>query len=85
MKVYNNSQLVVNQVNETYQARWKKMVAYLDKAKELMGSISAVIVEVVPRLKNSNANALAKLASTKDAELLNAVPLEFLSEPSIKQ
>ena len=32
-----------------------------------------------------NADALAKLASTRDAELLDAVSVEFLVEPSIKQ
>ena len=61
------------------------MVAYLEKVKELMGSISAVTIEVVPRSKNSNADALAKLASTKDAKLLNVISVEFLSRPSIKQ
>ena len=75
----------MNQVNETYQAREEKIVAYLEKAKELMGSISTVIIEVVPRSKNSNTDALAKLASTKDAKLLNAVSIEFLSKPNIKQ
>ena len=61
------------------------MVTYLMKMKELMGSILAVTLEVVPRSKNANTDALGKLASTKDAKLLNAVSLEFLAEPSIKQ
>ena len=85
LKLYSNSQLVVNQVNNTYQAKEEKMVAYLEKAKELMGSILAVSIDVVPRSKNVNAEALAKLASTKDTELLNAISVEFLVEPSIKQ
>ena len=61
------------------------MVTYLVKAKELLGSISAVTIEVVPRSKNANVYALTKLASTKDAELLNPVFVEFLAEPSLKQ
>ena len=32
---------------------------------------------------NVNADALAKLALTRDAELLDAVSMEFLTEPSI--
>ena len=44
------------------------MIAYLLKAKELMGSISMVSLEVVPRSKNANANALAKLAFIKDTK-----------------
>ena len=61
------------------------MVAYLEKAKELLGSIRAVSIEIVPRSKNVNIDALAKLASTRNAELLDAVSMEFLAEPSIKQ
>ena len=60
------------------------MVAYLVKAKELTGSILAVTIELVIRSKNTNIDALAKLASIKDTELLNAIFVEFLSEPNIK-
>ena len=59
------------------------MVAYLEKAKELMGSILVASIGVIPRSKN--ANAVAKLASTKDADLLNPVSVEFLIETSINQ
>ena len=62
----------------------EKMVAYLEKAKELMRSILAVTIEVVSRSKNANADALAKLASTKDTKFLNAVSVGFLAEPSVK-
>ena len=79
MKVYSDSQLIVNQVNNVYQERREKMVAYLERAKELLGSIRVVSVEVVPRSKNTHANALAKLASKRDAELLNAILVEFLA------
>ena len=61
------------------------MVTYLEKAKELMGSISVAPIEVILMSKNANTDALTKLASTKDADLLNAVSVEFLVEPSIKQ
>ena len=85
LKIYSDSQLVVNQVNDVYQVRGEKMVAYLGKAKELLRSIQVTLIEVVPRSKNTNADTLAKLASTRDAELLDAVSVEFLAEPSIKQ
>ena len=85
MKVYSDSQLVVNLVNDVYQAKREKMVAYLEKAKELLGLILTVSIEVVPRSKNINADTLAKLASTRDAELLNTISIEFLAKPSIKQ
>ena len=59
------------------------MVAYLEKEKELIRLIPISIIEVVPRSNNSHADALAKLALTKDPELLNAVSVEFLSESNV--
>ena len=85
LKVYSDSQLVVNQVNDIYQASEEKMVSYLEKAKKLLGLIATVLVEVVPRSKNTNTDALAKLASVRDAKLLEAVSVEFLVDPRIKQ
>ena len=57
----------------------------MEKATELLGSIRVVLIEVVPRFKNTNANTLAKLASTRDAEFLDVVSVEFLAESNIKQ
>ena len=59
------------------------MAAYLEKAKEQLSLFSAASIEVIPLSKNSNVDALPKLASTKDADLLNAVFIEYLAEPSI--
>ena len=78
-------QLVVSQVNDIYQTRGENMVAYLEKAKELIKAILTATIEVIPRSKNANTDALAKLASTKDAKLLYTMSVEFLTEPSIKQ
>ena len=41
-------------------------------------------IEVIPRSKNANADALVKLASTRDAKLLDAMSVEFLAECNIK-
>ena len=65
-------------MNDIYLASGEKMAAYLDKAKKQLSLFSAASIEAIPRSKNSNANALAKLASTRDA-----VSVEFLAEPSI--
>ena len=61
------------------------MAAYLEKAKELMGTFPTASIEVIPRSKNANADALDKLASTRDTELLDTVSVEFLAKPSIRQ
>ena len=61
------------------------MVAHLEKVRKIIMSFSTYMIEVIPRTKNSHADALAKLSSTKDVELLNMVSVEFLAEPSINQ
>ena len=60
------------------------MVAYLEKAKGLMDTFPIAFIKVIPRSKSTNAEALAKLASTKDEKLLDAVSVEFLAKRSIK-
>ena len=83
MKIFNDSQLVVNQVNDIYLERREKMAAYLDKAKEQLSLFFVASIEVILQSRNSNADALAKLASTRNVDLLNVVSMEFLAEPSI--
>ena len=48
LKIYSDSQLVVNQVNDIYLAREERMVAYLEKAKGLMKTIPTASIEVIP-------------------------------------
>ena len=59
------------------------MVAYLNKGKELIKGFSHFTIHQVPRAGNSQADALAHLASTEYAGLLEVVPMEYLMEPSI--
>ena len=47
------------------------MAAYLEKAKGLMKKIPTVSIDVI--------------LQSRDAELLDAVSIEFLAEPNIKQ
>ena len=43
------------------------MAVYLEKAKTLMENFPTISIEVIPRTKNTTADALAKLALTEDA------------------
>ena len=62
------------------------MAAYLEKKKRnFIKSFPSFVIEMIPRAKTYHSDALTKLASTKDAELLDAVSVEFLAEPSINQ
>ncbi|KAM6594123.1 hypothetical protein CsatA_001826 [Cannabis sativa] len=44
-----------------------------------------VIVSRVPRARNSHADALARLASTREVELLDVIPVDLLAHPTINQ
>ena len=41
LEIFSESQLVVCQITDDYQAQEKKMAAYLQKAKELLGSFNS--------------------------------------------
>ena len=79
LQIFSNSQLVVKQVMEEYQARGEKMVAYLKSAQVLLKSFSEYSIVQVPRADNTYANALARLASTKEADLLELIPVKHLA------
>ena len=59
------------------------MASYLEKVKAELQNFSRYEIKHVDREDNSNADALAKLATSKDAELLRLVPVEIIPELSI--
>ena len=59
------------------------MIVYLDKAKKQLSLFSTPSIEVIPRSKNLNVDALAKLDSKRDADLLDTVSVESQAELSI--
>ena len=58
-------QLVVSQVQGDYQAKNEQLAKYLGKVDLLKKKFEEVRIEHVPREKNTRADILAKLASTK--------------------
>ena len=83
LEVSSNSQLVVKQIEDSYEARGEKMILYLKKVGELLKKFVRVQVKHVPRSKNSRADALAKLATTSQEDLGKMTPIEHLPEPSV--
>ncbi|KAL5558492.1 hypothetical protein UlMin_034703 [Ulmus minor] len=83
LTIYNDSQLVVSQVNSEFQAKGEKMASYLEKTKEAMNQFDTVTIIQVLRAENTNADALARLATALEERLLKTVPIEFLEVPSI--
>ena len=48
LDIYSDSQLVVNQVLGEYQARCLKMVAYLNKTKDLLAQFEKYTLQQIP-------------------------------------
>ncbi|XP_052203102.1 uncharacterized protein LOC127808572 [Diospyros lotus] len=85
LKIFSDSQLMVCQVQGEYQARGLKMVAYLQKAQELLRLFNECEVNQVPRSQNSHADALARLASVGETNSLGTIPIDFLAVPSTEK
>ncbi|XP_025628720.1 uncharacterized protein [Arachis hypogaea] len=65
LEVCSDSQVVTSQINGTYQARDSLLQRYLEKVKELSKKFEEVTIQHVPRERNTRADLLSKLASTK--------------------
>lgn len=61
------------------------MTMYLKKLREELSKFSSYEVVRIPKAKNNNTDTLARLATTKDFELLKVVPLEMLNIPVIQK
>ena len=83
LEVCNDSQLVVKQIEDTYEAKGEKMILYLKKVRELLKKLVLVQVRHIPRAENSRAYALEKLATASQEDLNRLTPVEHLAEPSI--
>ena len=74
---------MVRQIEDTYEAKSKRMILYLQKVRDLLKKFVLVQVKHVPRAENSRADALAKLATASQEDLGRSTPVEYLVEPSI--
>ena len=52
LEVCNDSQLVVKQIEDTYEAKGEKMILYLKKVRELLKKFVLVQVRHIPRAEN---------------------------------
>ena len=83
LEVCSDSQLVVKQIEDAYEAKGEKMILYLRKVRELLKKFVLVQFRHIPRAENSRADALAKLATASQEDLSRLTPVEHLAEPSI--
>ena len=83
LEVCSDSQLVVRQIEDTYEAKSGRMILYLRKVRDLLKKIVLVQVKHVPRAENSRADALGKLATASQEDLSSSTSIEYLAEPFI--
>ncbi|XP_022889049.1 uncharacterized protein LOC111404482 [Olea europaea var. sylvestris] len=83
--ISSNSQLVVSQVNDNFSTKDKTMTSYLKMVMNLIPSFDKFELTQIPRIENSHANALSKLASSKDSELLMVLPTDKLEAYKLRR
>ena len=83
LEVCSDSQLVVKQIKNTYEAKGEKMILYLKKVRELLKKFVLVLVRHIPKAENSRADTLAKLATASQEDLSRLTLVKHLAEPSI--
>ncbi|KAK0600228.1 hypothetical protein LWI29_012865 [Acer saccharum] len=83
VEIFSDSQVVVNQVLDEYQARDESMITYLELAKELLGRFKEYRIIHVHREENEQADALAKLASATINIWPKSISMIRLLQPSV--
>ena len=83
LEVCSDSQLVVRQIEDSYEAKGEKIILYLKKVWDLLKKFVFVQVRHIPRAKNSRADTLAKLATASQEDISRLTSVEYLAEPSI--
>ncbi|XP_057790809.1 uncharacterized protein LOC131007914 [Salvia miltiorrhiza] len=85
INVFSDSQLVVNQMQGSYQAKDAKMIAYLSKTKELQLSFEEFTLSQVPRGDNSHADALTNLGSSIQTTQPKVIQITCLQWPATQK
>ncbi|XP_016168877.1 uncharacterized protein LOC107611473 [Arachis ipaensis] len=84
LEVCSDSQVVTSQVNGSYQARDSLLQKYLEKVRELSKQFEEVTIQHVPRERNTRADLLSKLASTKPGVENRSLIQGIVKEPAVK-
>ncbi|XP_040374696.1 uncharacterized protein LOC121052853 [Rosa chinensis] len=82
LSIFNDSQLVVNQVCGNFEAKEPHMSSYQALARALVQRFTSYIFTQIPRAENDKADALAKLASNSPSPTYGATKVEILERPS---
>ncbi|XP_074299455.1 uncharacterized protein LOC141630560 [Silene latifolia] len=85
LRLYSDSLLVVNHVNNEYVAHDSKMIAFLKIATEQKLKFRSFKIIQVPRVQNVEADALAMLGATFQPAELSNIPITHVLTPTIQK
>ncbi|XP_004301000.1 PREDICTED: uncharacterized protein LOC101306143 [Fragaria vesca subsp. vesca] len=85
VEVFSDSQLVVNQVNGSFEAKEPQLHSYQALSKAFMLRFKSASLSHMPRKENSNADALARLATGELGKGRKKARIEVLGKPSISK
>ncbi|KAL0356313.1 UNVERIFIED_CONTAM: Retrovirus-related Pol polyprotein from transposon [Sesamum radiatum] len=77
---YSDSQLVVKQVEGTYEAKEESMIQYLQQIADLKTKFHHFQIIQIPREENAKADSLSKLASSLEDCRTRHITIHYLSE-----
>ena len=83
-KLNSYSKLVVGQITKEYEAKEDRMKRYLKLTNQLVSNFDDVKITQVPKEENSEANEVARLASSDNDEGRPGVYMEVQSLPYIE-
>ncbi|XP_077251526.1 uncharacterized protein LOC143890728 [Tasmannia lanceolata] len=84
IRVHNDSQLVVSQVNGFGEVKEEQMIKYLENVRKEISAFEEFQIVQVPRTLNTRADALSKMASSAMFEPGN-IYTETLPQPSVER
>ncbi|GAV63434.1 RVT_3 domain-containing protein, partial [Cephalotus follicularis] len=85
IRVFSDSQLVINQINGEYEARGEEMIKYLSNVRSLTSKFQYYHFLRIPKTDNSGANILSKMATVKEIPRMRNVFREDMQNPTITE
>lgn len=85
IKIHNDSQLIVGQIQKEYEAKDERMAKYLLKVQESLSQLEEWVVEKIPRLENMQADALVGIVASFPIKESTMLPIYFQAAPTITE
>lgn len=85
VRIYNDSQLVVGHIQKEYEAKDERMIKYMLKVRESLSQLDEWAPEKVPKIANTQADALAGIASSLPIKESILLPIYVQMIPSITE